>query len=260
MKPARVHIAGLEFYGGDGEDGFYLDSEGLVGWYDGVDNRAERAQREDAHGDYDVPAYLDARLVVVRGLCLADDERRLDWYARRLTGLLAGGATGPITVDHAGAVLSATGRRSGKPDFRILMPGKIARYEFQLLCPDPRQYGEARRTQPIAPAVDAPVSHWGNFAASPLIEVYSTGGMPGGYSIVGPGGRRFTVALSGSSAFRHFIDMGTGQLLSESMQPLYGLTTRADTWAIPAGDAVVHRLEPVGGSGRMVVEVRDTYV
>lgn len=268
MTRQRTHIriAGLDIWGsrepGSAWRGVYLGPEGISGWDDGVDVRRDRVEREAGHGDFDVPGRLAGRMVTFTGQVRtpsADETRQL---GARLKGLLADGGRSRVTV-RRDEMQYADCRLGGRTLFApVFGRREWADWQLQLWMPDPRKFGELHRSAATPSGTDVAVHHWGNFAAAPLLEVYTAGGMPGGYAIHGPDGRRFTVAIaSGNTAsFRHFIDMASGQLLDANRQPIYGATTRADTWAVPPGQKVTHRLVPVAGSGTLTVEVRDTYI
>lgn len=239
----------------DGE-GYVIDPEGFQGWDDGTDVRRDEQAIPSGHGSFDVPGYLSPRVVSLSGNAIADSPQRLDWLRDQLTGLLAHGDSARIQAEHQGKILWSTCRLASKTKFVTSgADPTTAAFQIQLWCPNPRKYGDTR-----AFASGAAAFHYGNFKASPIIVVTPVGaGMPSGYTINGPSGRKYTVSAALTAGHTHVIDMATGLIRVDGVVTA-GIVTQPDTWSIPSGQQVTMTLVPVSGAGTMTAEVVDTYV
>src|SRR5690554_4546514 len=183
----RVRIGQMVFHG-FADDGFVLEPGGFKGWDDGVDVRRDMTDRPGAHGSFDVPGFLDSRVVALSGFCFADSEERLSWFRSQLTGLGANGDSFRVVVDHHGSTLWADARLASKPLFEADGGHASARFEIQFWFADPRKFGESRT---FGPAASITAHHYGNFPSAPVLTI--TGASASGYTITGPGGRQFVV-------------------------------------------------------------------
>lgn len=238
----------------DNGDGFYIDGDGFEGWDDGVDVRRDEVMRPQAHGSFDVPAFLAARVVSLTGECWASAPDRLLWFGKRLTGLLAGGESGRVVVVQADGSTWATGRLAAKSTFVVNSEDtRSAFYQIQLWFADPRRFGESRTT---SGTTSVAAFHYGNFPAAPVLTV--TGSKPSGYTITGPAGKTFTTTKPVIAGSPHTIDMATG-FLSVGGVVQSGVVTSGDTWAVPGGASVTQTLSG-SGTATLGVTVRDTYI
>lgn len=256
----RIDVAGLDMWGHlpPSGVGFVVDPDGLEGLDDGVAVKGETVSRPSQHGDYELPTFMDSRIVPLAGNCLADSPQRLAHFGRQFTGLLTGGS-GRVVFEHMGSTL--WGRASLAPGaqkkFKVnASTATDARFQLQLKFADPRLFGESR---PFAAATSLSLIHYGNFLSLPVLQV--TGVMPSGYSIAGPGGRLFTVTQALAAGQTHRIDMATGRLYRNDVLQV-GVVSRADMWGVPAGSlGVQYSLVPVSGSGLISAPgVIDTFV
>lgn len=243
-----VRIAGLTFSGGLGDEGFFIRE--WSGWLGGVDPKTDSVARPQADGDFDIPGFLEPRILTLTGRCHARSAEYLDQYASRLSGLFGSGKLQRVVVDGPGGTQWADGRRAGS-EFEIELWGAYAAYQLVVKFPNPRKFGESRTFTGTAPVA----FHYGNFAATPILTV--TGSMSG-YTIVGPTGN-FTVTRAVVSGTPHVIDMATGALTVGGVQ-VFGAVTSAALWSIPGGAQVTHTLVPASGSGSLAVKVLDTFI
>lgn len=257
MKTVRVGQVVLWGSAPVGGEGFVIDPDGFDGWEDGVDTRRDTADLPQAHGSFDVPGFLEARTLSFSGNCIANSPEKLSWFRSQITGLLAGGGVGRLVVDHYGSELWSNVRLASKTKFATRGPAPTtARFQIQLWAADPRLFGASQSFAGVSGEL-VWAHHYGNFTASPKVRV--SGSMHSGYTVWGPGGRRFTVTVPVVSAFPHTIDMHTG-LLWVNGAVVHGAVTFADTWGVPAGGRVEYQLTPVEGSGSLLVTVEDTFI
>lgn len=252
QKMASVRVGGLEFHGGAGQDGFYIEGEGLQGLLSGVDVKRDSVSRPQSHGDFDVPGYLEARIVSLAGPCIAESAEVLAHRGRQLTGLLADGGSLPVTFDVPGGPLWGTARLADKTEFDVSLWGSRAQYNLRLLFANPRLLGESRTAGAFSPAFN-----YGNFPATPIHTVVGTS--PAGYTIGGPDGKQYIVTQPLVAGSPHVIDMATGYLTINGAT-IFGGVSRADTWAIPGGGNFAHTLNAAVGTLTLATTITDTYV
>jgi hypothetical protein len=257
----RIDVAGLPIFGrpatGRTPSGLYLGPDGFTGWTGGPSMRRDVVQRVLAAGDFDAPGNLDSRTATFSGVCVTPSAGETDALGDRLTGLLADGRSGQVTVQATSKSQYGQARRAGETQFDVRgRTPRIADWQLQLWFPDPRKFGEFRLF-PASAGATVGVSHRGNFGASPVVDI--AGAMPGGYTLFGPAGKTYAVTAPVTASAPHQIDLHTG-LLRIAGATRYGVTTSADTWVIPPGQVVSHRLVPASGTGSFVVGVPDTYI
>jgi len=254
-----IDVAGLRIYGRpDGitvTRGLYLGPDGFKGWTSGVGTRRDQAARQ-GHGSFRAPGRRESRTVTLTGMGIAPTEQETAALGRKLTGILAEGEYGRVTVETAAGVQYADGTLAGEVLFehRGRTP-RIADWQLQLWFPDPRKYGE-ERSFPSAGNEQTQIWHRGNFGAAPVHVISGTGP---GYTLNGPDGKRFTVREPVSTDSPHLVDMATGQVIIRG-NARYGIVAEADVWTVAPGRTVPVRLVPAGGSLSMVTRVKDTYI
>ena len=239
------HVDSVAFDGGAGTDGFTIADDGLSGWLESPDVRSERVVRPQGHGIFDLPAYLEERIIGFSGLCFAASEWDMGMLGRQLNSF------GVVTIsgDYLGQVLSISGRRVSSK-FAASVPGSIADYMVSFVCADPRLRGEVVTTDGVA-------VNRGNFPATPVIEVRGT--LPTGWRVNGPDGRYFQTSQALTAGQVHRVDMATGRLTRDGVVQV-GVVTHGDSWTVPAGSSVTHSLIPTSGSGTLSVLVADTFL
>jgi len=248
-----LQIGGLYFKGGEGDEGFFIDSDGFEGWEDLPDVRFENLDRANAHGAYESDTFYEARLLNVSGMCHASSAADLGAYGQHLRTALHGKRR--AVVNYQGVTSYAEGRLSSGVAFRTLVPGRIATYDFTYRFANPRKYGDERGFD-SGPNGLQYVYHYGNFDASPRIVV--TGSGPS-YVINGPDNARYEVNRPVVAGSPHSIDMATGQITIDG-SVAYGVTGRADTWVVRSGVQEATRLVTSSGALSMTTYVRDTYI
>lgn len=239
--------------------GLFIGPDGFQGW-DGLPaGRRESLARAVQHGEHDVPVYLPSRVVTVDGWIIEPDEFELGRESMRLTGIGATGDRMKVTVEHQGMTLWAWCRRIlAEADDKGIRVGRNLRsgFQLQLLCADPRKYGESR-TLPgddlnppaqSATATSIAVSHRGNFPAYPMTLIPNA---PAGYTISSPGG---TFVVSAATAGgTHTVDHRNGRVYRNGVE-MAGVG-RGDLWAVPAYTSWTHTLSVAGR-----IHITDTFV
>lgn len=249
----RASIRDLVFEGGDGQIGLFI--EDITGWDDTPDMRREKVEYQAAHGSFDLPGYLDARLIVIEGHCRTNNPEQQQFWRNRLASLLGDGSSAKLTVEHQGLTLWTSVRLAAATTFDIVKYGEHAMYQVQLWAANPRKFGAQHEYVTTGPADYA--WHYGNFPASPKLLV---AGSASGYTVFGPGGRQFRVTRPLVPSHDHTIDLATGLLTVDGAIDTDN-TPIADTWTIPGGAKVAHSISfDGGGSGLVAVRPLDTYI
>jgi len=250
-----VRSGGVEFVGQmvRGGEGFLIAPDGLEGLDDGVSSKGQTVARPNAHGDFDVPGFLDSRIVSLSGTCLASSPEKLAWYGSLLTGFLAEGSQA-VTFNHMGRILWGSARRAPgtAPKFKVDgLDGLSARFQVQLKFANPRLFGESRGFHPGTQLL----YNYGNFPATPTYTI--TGANAGGYTVYGPGTKTYSVSRPLLSGETHTIDMADGHLRVNGAVVFGGIGATADTWAAPGGSSA-----PVAVSSGAVVtgRITDTFI
>ena len=240
----KVRVNGLTFSGYT-TSGFLIGPDGFSGWTSGTDSKGQVVAREGAHGDFDLPVFRASRIVAISGQYLAESGEALAHAGAQVTGLGASGGLVRVVVDYNGSTTWADARVVSQTQFDERGGQRVADYQIQFKCADPRKFGESRTFASAVPAY-----HYGNFPAAP---VFTITGARSGYTIPGPSGRSYVVtrAISGSEV--HTVDMNDG-LLRVNGAVVFGGVSQADTWAIPGGATVTHSL------AGLVTRVTDTFV
>lgn len=255
----RVQVGDVEFFGHDqAGSGFVIEPRGLSGWLSGVDVRLNKSNIPGKHGSFDSPGLLGDRTVTITGHALADSPYRLDFMGDTLTGLLANGGLGRVTVHLRGVETTATCRLGAATKWEPL-DDTTAEFQVTLWCADPRRYGEVRVTSGI-PYQTFAAWNAGNFPASPLYTVSGT--FPSGYEIRGPNSSRFRVTVPVTPSNPHTVDMSTGVVrIGGSTYTGNGVEV-ATTWRVGSGSIIDQQLAPIGGTGdgTLTATVTDTFV
>lgn len=236
--------------------GLFVAPGGFTGWDDGVDVRRESIARPMAHGEFDVPSYLGARVITVDGWAIAAGPDELGLLRSIVTGMGAGGDVIRLGVDHLGQQLGARARIGAKTTFvdaGIRESFARARFVWQMVCADPRKYGISRTVASGVAAVNN-----GNFGASPILEVKALTSMPSGWSIAGPGGKLVSTTQALTVGQVHRYDTATGRLTRNGVRARADV--RADTWVIPGGGSFVHTVTPVSGTGSLETTTPDVFI
>lgn len=241
-------------------EGFSLPPDGFDGWTSGVNIRRDDTARTNQAGSYSTVGYLGTRTLILTGQAHASTSARMAYLNDLLTGLLAGGLPGLVTVTFQGREQWAYGSLTGLTKFvtRPLEPW-IADFQISIWFPEPYKYGKfytypESDTNPTKPVDVAVLAYQeGNIPAPSIITV--TGNMPR-YTVEGPEGRTVAVNLAITPGHKHEIDMDTGELLVDGV-PTYGVTDSFDLWFVAArGVETPQTLRaPAGGTGAMKVAV-----
>lgn len=223
-----------------------LDSEGIQSVWGGVDVRREDVPRPSAHGSFDAPGFLTPRVIPVSGHMSSPSKFELENSMGRLSGLLADGSKGRLTIDGPNGSRWCDVRLASATQITQL-DATTARFLVTFWAPDPRMYGEVREFAGGVAAVQ-----YGNFPATPRLLV---GAGSGGYTVAGPGGRRVVVTSAPPGA--HEIDFATGGLFSGGVRQV-GAISIYQPWTVPPGIPGV--VATISGSRTLTQRITDTFV
>lgn len=253
MAAHEARISGLRFIA-DGRsttdrDPFTLDDDALSAWFTTPDMRREMADRPTAHGQFPAQGYLSGRVLPLSGQIQTSSLARYEKAISDLSGVLAGGGIGRLTVDLELGTTWADVYRHGKPDIKHLVYGQTASYQMFLWAPMPQRYGETR-TFPAG--TSATVHHYGNFDAIPKVTVTGTGV----YTIT-DGTKQLVVTSAIAPGQTDVIDFAKGWVYRNGVL-LFGATSRAETITVPPG--LPRTTLTISGGPSMTVAVTDTWV
>jgi hypothetical protein len=254
MQELTVNVEGLVFSGMRGP--FAIGPDGFDGWDDGVEVRVNDSARPQAHFSYDLPVFAGSRIVNITGYALAQSVAELDQLSDRLTGLLAYGQSGRISVTKNGRTLWADCRLAAQTKFTERHGQPTGDYQVQLWCADGRKFGESTDFV-VSNGSPGSVYHRGNFPATPKIVV--RGDFPGGYTVT-VDGWNYAVSKAAVTGHPHRIEYSNGRLYVDGAltQNSVGNTNVTN---IPPGKAVGFGLYPTaGGSGTATMTLLDTYI
>ncbi|WP_291053735.1 hypothetical protein [Herbiconiux sp.] len=211
--------------------GLFVKRDGWQGWEGLPAGRREALARALAHGEFDVPVKLPARVITIDGWVIARTIPELRNLSQSLTGWGASGDRFALSVEHQEQDLTATARRllaEADDTGRRHGPWRVAAFQAQLVAADPRKYGDVKRFPESGLATSIDVSHDGNFLAFPVIEVPAA---PASYAIQTPAGvYNITGATPGGT---HRVDLRTGRVTRNDVwMPDVG---RGPLWAAPDG-------------------------
>lgn len=248
-------IGGIRFeeWPSDPDDAFLITPNGLTGWFAGMQLRRLETPRPTAHGAFDAPGFLPARVVAIEGTILARTEMERDRRVDQLAGLLADGQSGRLSVqEDAGRVTWADVRLASCQIDRH-PSGLEADFQVQFWSPDPRRYGDVNEF-----TAGQVLFHRGTVPAFP--EVTVTGPFPNGYTI-SYRGRQFVVTAALASGAQHVIDMRTGWVKTPAGAVIQGAVSRAETLTVPPGlQTAAVTITGANGTGSLLVKVTDTFI
>lgn len=227
----------------------------IQGWYSGPGVRAAFTPRTFDHGSFDAPVFRDVRTVTLAGTYVGSSYSDAVAQATALTGLLADGSAGTITVDG----ISATVRIGIEPTYSWVGDAAF-NFQISFIAVDPKRYGGALTAGPIG----MPVSGGGlafpvvntvfNFGTVPALSVASltnpgtaaasvqitvaagAGALTGGFRIletVTGNVLQYSDDLPAGSSV--VFDSSNGSVILNSQANRRGSLTIAQWWQIPAG-------------------------
>lgn len=244
MTRVRLNGVVVEDWPQNLDESYLLSPGGPSGWYESTEVRREEVELPMSHGSFNLPGYMSQRLIGVPGHILASSAAQRIHMQDRLTGLLADGGSGRLTVDDDAGTRWADVRLAGCQV--EVLDETSARFLLQLWAADPRKYGETRSF-----ASGEPAYHYGNFPASPVLEV------PGARSswTASAGSAQVSVSQALTSSQTHRYDARTGRLTRNGALQV-GVVTRGDSWTVAPGQQLVHTV--AGGAGRVLLT--DTFI
>jgi hypothetical protein len=264
MTSTVARIVVLVFDGREGGDkGFFIEPDGLSGWFNRPNMVRASAKRQQAAGSHPFPGYSDERLIVIEGKCYTSSPEEQQHYADRLAGLLEDGGFGRLVVEHEGKALWAEVGLVSQ-EFDIDVYGTDASYQVQLLAPDPHKYGKVRRFPKdgtVGPLQEVEVYHRGNARAYPRFVIEGT--ITKDYAVYGPGSgdtrKRYKVNGAVSPGHGNVIDLSDGTVILDGAVRR-GVAEDATTWGVPGNTKVSHTLDSNGNPATLVAFITDTYI
>lgn len=254
MAAHEARIAGLRFIADDRPTSvsapYTLDEDALKEWFVTPDMRRDYSDRPNAHGQFPAQGYLSGRVIPLSGQVQATSVEKYEKAISNLSGVLAGGGIGRLTVEMSLGETYADVYRHGKPDIKHALYGSIAYYQMFFWAPDPQRFGETR-SFPAGTSVT--VEHYGNFDAIPKVTVTGTGA----YTI-SDGTHLFTVSNPIAPGQVDTIDFAKGWVYRNGVL-LFGAVSRAETITVPPGLPKT-TLTISGGPIMSTVAVTDTSV
>lgn len=243
-------VVGSNYRGGD-PAGLYVTKDGLKGYEDMPSGRRDAVARPSAHGEFDLPVLRGPRVISVTGVAVASSAFELAGLRSLVTGCGADGGVVPVVFNHQEESLSVSARivQVTFTDRGYRGDGVVADFSIHMVCPDPRKYGERR----LFSGSSVQVHHYGNFPASPVVEVVGPRAAP--YTVSGPSGRSVVVSQALTSGQTHRIDFASGGLFRNGVRQIGGLT-HYRPWTIDPGKQTTMSIS----SGSMTVQVADTYM
>lgn len=129
---------------------WYLDRDGIRGWFESPIPRLSMSSRPGEHGAFDGPAFLDPRVITLSGSGAGVDRAS----ARRSRDILAS-VCGDPSLGLQTLVVTASGnptrqanvRRSAETKSVFVGGGLTFDWSMILTAPDPRRYAAAQSTQ-----------------------------------------------------------------------------------------------------------------
>lgn len=227
-------------------------TENVEGWDENPTVLDSDEDRPNADGSFDMPLRYGARTPTIDGVLFADSRSR-GLEAVRSLGNHSRLGIGILSITEAGLTQWANVKLVGLD--RTWLTKTTVRWQLRLKAPDPFKYGHAR-TFPLNIGGSAGLFHRGNARAWPLVRV--TGSFPNGYTLNGPGGKRFVV-LTNPGSGTHLLDMRQG-LLQVNGNYFTGQTSQTDVWSVAPGQESAMSLTASSGSGSAVITLTDTYI
>lgn len=193
VAPPLLTIDGLDFGVDDGETLLVYDT--LTGWHGGPGSRSSFADRPNAHGSFDAPVYREERVVTVGGWAYSDMRSKVLLAIRKVTGCLAEGQMGDVTVDDPDeGKLTIQARLTDGPLVAWDSFDHCWTWQFQVTAPDPLKYGPTVSSPPTPlPSAGASGLAFPLFGGTGKLEF----GAPGatGLAVVSNPGTADTTAL-----------------------------------------------------------------
>lgn len=227
---------------------FVLDADGIAGVWEGVDVRREDTVRPLAHGSFDSPVFLAARVIPVSGHVSARTPTELVHEVNRLTGLLSDGQVGRLNLDDDLGTTWIDVRLGGATQVTQL-DATTAKFLITFFAADPRRFGDAVKAGGFT--VGQPVYHYGNHPA--VLKPTVTGPVSAPYTVA-VGSKQFTVTQALAAGQTHVLDTETATVTRNGVVQS-GVVSRAETLLIPPGSRVSFT-GPAGTTGLVL----NTYV
>ena len=201
----RIRLGGLTFVGDAGDARFTVEKDALQGWIGkgGVGVRRDDRQRPLAHGSARRRGYRTGRLVSWSGEIWTDSPAEQDHALAQLSGILADGEFGRLTVDSAMGPHWCDVQLDDEPEVHRVLYGRLATYSITVWANDPEVYGETRAFSPGS------VYHYGNFRAVGTAIV--PGPVTAPYTLA-VAGQQFIVTQSLTAGQTHTVDTANAKV------------------------------------------------
>jgi hypothetical protein len=153
VTPALITVDGVDI--GVNRGDVTITFTDLKGWFDGPGSRASFVDRPNDHGSFDGPVYRSNRVISIEGAAYADSRAAVAAALHTITGILAEGDLGPLTVaDPDYGTLTAMVRLTDGPSITWNRTTQQWTFQIQFTAPDPRKYA-AQLTWPTGLPVPA---------------------------------------------------------------------------------------------------------
>ena len=204
-----VTVGGVTFYGSTALGDWTIKQEGLEGWFDGAPVRTDAPERPGQHGQFGLPAYRDGRTVGLTVQCETRSDTDIGAARRVITGILADGGYGTLTVvEPDGVITHGVVRLNGQP--LVQTDGwRTVSAQLELWSPDPYRYGPLQQEYTTLPelvgglefdlftdgTVDTGTLEFGEQGSLGRVTLTNSGNAPGSptFEVRGPAPQGFTI-------------------------------------------------------------------
>lgn len=243
----RIRLGGLTFLGDAGPARFSVSRDALQGWIGkgGPGVRRNDSPRPLGHGSQKQRGYRTGRLVTWSGDIETESPAEQDHALAQLSGVLADGEFGRLTIDSAFGTHWCDVQLEDEPEVHRDVYGLFATYSIGVWCPDPEVFGE---TQTFSPGT---VYHYGNFRA--VADAVVTGPQSAPYSLT-VAGRQFTVTQALTAGQTHTIDTANARVRRNGVLQS-GVFSKAQSLIVAPGAASTFT-----GPASAQLKVKNTFV
>lgn len=283
-RPTSVLVDGHELNGVDG-NGVVWKFIAIEGWHSGPGTAVPQTQRIVSHGQFGQPGHRTGKTLTIRGSLEAADRTLIPDALDTLAGILADGQFGTFQfTDRTQGSRHTRVQLLDAPDVGAWDGSQTARYQLQLLAPDPYKYGSVSSSStgfgatPVGSGLvfalfPAPnVLDFGAAGSTGVVTLTNAGNAPSAvkFTVTGPtpsGGFVITDAATGKPiTFLGTVPTGSTLVLdgSDGSVTIDGSADRlGDTivtaWpTIAPGDSRDFLFSPLGGTSAAVLTASTT--
>lgn len=246
----HIRIADFVFHGGDlpSPAGFTVAS--IAGWTGGPGVKRDNVARRGAPGAFNIKGHSADRVVTFRGRYHGPSLDDVQYMNDAVSGLESLEQRVTVQWPETRWVDAHVDRVRFDPAGAF----PWADYQIELWIPDSYKYGETR-TSVNSGGSFTQSFHRGNAPAHPRFTV--SGNMTSGYSLVGKGGRVFSVPQSLPAGQTATVDFRTGVVRHDGVRVA---SVTPSSWTVNGGEQVGWQLVPVTGSGTATCYLTDTFL